>query len=114
MRRREFLRRAGLAGGVMVFAAGCGGGSSDQAAPQTSSSTLDADLEQVDWPAFVTQAGGDVRELYEFQLTHGELMQYMPCFCGCGRTDGHHSNRDCFVQHVNADGSAVLDDMAPT
>src|SRR6266542_1780594 len=47
------------------------------------------DLAKVAWPDFVTRAGPDVQKLYEFQVTHGELMRYMPCFCGCGRDAGH-------------------------
>jgi hypothetical protein len=72
------------------------------------------DLSMVRWPSFVTDAGPEVRELYEFQITHGELMRYMPCFCGCGDSSGHRNNRDCYVQAVNGDGSVVLDSMAPT
>lgn len=72
------------------------------------------DLSKVVWPAFVTEAGPEVKQLYEFQVTHGELMRYMPCFCGCGENDGHRSNRDCYVESVEADGSVVFDSMAPT
>ena len=73
-----------------------------------------ADPSTVEWPSFVTDAGGDVQSLYEFQLTHGELMRYMPCFCGCGQNAGHFNNRDCYVQSVSADGNVVFDSMAPT
>ena len=72
------------------------------------------DLSKVDWPSFVTDGDPEIRRLYEFQITHGELMRYMPCFCGCGQDAGHRSNRDCYVKSVNADGSVVLDSMAPT
>jgi hypothetical protein len=72
------------------------------------------DLAKVVWPEFVTRAGPEVKRLYEFQITHGELMRYMPCFCGCGQNAGHRSNRDCYVREVNPDGSVVLDAMAPT
>lgn len=72
------------------------------------------DLAKVVWPDFVTEAGPEVKRLYEFQVTNGELMRYMPCFCGCGQNDGHRNNRDCYVQQVNADGSVVFDSMAPT
>ncbi len=37
----------------------------------------------------------------------------MPCFRGCGQNAGHRNNCDCYVQQVNADGSVVLDSMAP-
>jgi hypothetical protein len=70
-------------------------------------------LAKVHWPDFVTREGPEVRRLYEFQITHGELMRYMPCFCGCGNA-GHRSNRDCYVKEVAPDGSVVLDPMAPT
>lgn len=72
------------------------------------------DLTKVVWPDYVTQAAPDVKRLYEFQITHGELMRYMPCFCGCGQNAGHRSNRDCYVREVKADGSVVFDSMAPT
>lgn len=71
-------------------------------------------LSKVVWPDFVTKAGPEVKSLYEFQITHGELMRFMPCFCGCGQSAGHRNNRDCYVQAVQPDGSAVLDAMAPT
>jgi Protein of unknown function with PCYCGC motif len=71
-------------------------------------------LAKVVWPDFVTRAGPEVKRLYEFQITHGELMRYMPCFCGCGQFAHHRSNRDCYVKRVNSDGSVVLDPMAPT
>jgi hypothetical protein len=41
-------------------------------------------------------------------------MRYMPCFCGCGQNAGHRNNRDCYVKAVNADGSVIVDSMAPT
>ncbi|HEX5503659.1 MAG TPA: PCYCGC motif-containing (lipo)protein [Thermomicrobiales bacterium] len=73
----------------------------------------DGDLARVVWPDFVTAAGPEVQRLYAFQVEHGDLMKYMPCYCGCGRS-GHRSNRDCYVRQVNADGSVVFDSMAPT
>jgi hypothetical protein len=71
------------------------------------------DLARVVWPEWIEQAPGDVKRLYEFQVVNGDLMRYMPCFCGCGR-EGHKSNRDCYVREVRPDGSVVFDDMAPT
>ena len=42
-------------------------------------------LANVDWPSFVTDADAEVKGLYEFQITHGELMRFIPCYCGCGK-----------------------------
>lgn len=74
----------------------------------------DGDLARVEWPDFVLNANADVRSFYEFQVTNGELMRFMPCFCGCHLEDGHRNNRDCYVEAVNPDGSVVFDAMAPT
>jgi hypothetical protein len=51
----------------------------------------------------------EVKELYAFQVENGDLMRFMPCFCGCHLEDGHRSNRDCYVEAVNPDGSVVFD-----
>lgn len=80
----------------------------------TAADEPNGDVSKVDWPNFVTDGDAEIQRLYEFQITHGELMRYMPCFCGCGQNAGHRNNRDCYVTSVNADGSVVLDSMAPT
>lgn len=74
----------------------------------------DGDLSKVAWPDFVLKAGPEVQHLYEFQVTNGALMRFMPCFCGCGAEAGHRNNRDCYIEAVNPDGSVVFDAMAPT
>ena len=118
-----------MAGVLATACAGSQGGVGSQTARSTGSAASDfsarfaafeaadepnADPTKVAWPAFVTRAGPEVRELYEFQLVNGELMRYMPCFCGCQNEDGHRNNRDCYIDTVNADGSVVFDSMAPT
>lgn len=112
---------------AVVVAAGCSSGGDDDAAiPVESGQDFsarfdqyevadepDGDLSKVEWPDYVTNASPEVKSLYEFQVTHGELMRYMPCFCGCGNNVGHRSNRDCFIQDVRDDGSVEFDPMAP-
>jgi hypothetical protein len=138
LRRREVL---GLLGGgaVALLLAACGGNNANRAgatapasaalAPPLPASATDfsarfanfavadepeGDLSKVVWPAFVTNAGPEVQRLYEFQVTNGALMRYMPCFCGCQSVDGHRNNRDCYIDRVNPDGTVVFDSMAPT
>jgi hypothetical protein len=127
--RRRFigLGIVGVVGGGGALLSACASGGSKKPGPSAAAGDFSSrfarfeaapepngDLAKVVWPDFVTEAGPDVKALYEFQITHGELMRYMPCFCGCGQNAGHRSNRDCYVQKVNADGSVVLDSMAPT
>ena len=73
-----------------------------------------ADPAKVVWPPWMDRYPAEVKRLYEFQLVNGELMKYMPCFCGCNAEDGHRNNRDCYVEEVKPDGSVVFDRMAPT
>ena len=38
-----------------------------------------------------------VEKVYEFAARHPEVLQYVPCYCGCERS-GHGGNHDCFVK----------------
>ena len=111
---------------LAIAAGGCGGSSEGTAtavgefphearfAQYEPAPEPNGDLDKVVWPDYVLNAPPEVKRLYEFQVTHGQLMRYIPCFCGCGRNNGHRSNRDCYVRRVNPDGSVVFDSMAPT
>jgi hypothetical protein len=44
-----------------------------------------------------------VQQAYEFAARHPEVLQYVPCFCGCERI-GHGGNHACFVKSRAADG----------
>lgn len=72
------------------------------------------DPSKIVWPAWLDRFDPEVKQLYAFQIGNGDLKRLMPCFCGCQWEDGHRSNRDCYVEAVNPDGSVVFDPMAPT
>ena len=126
--RREIIGWGACSATIALLAASCSSSGSDVAGtPDQTPQDLAArfsrfqaadepngNVANVDWPSFVTDADPEVKRLYEFQITHGELMRFMPCFCGCGQNAGHRSNRDCYVKSVDADGTVVLDSMAPT
>jgi len=44
-----------------------------------------------------------VQQVYEFAARHPEVLQYVPCYCGCER-NGHGGNHDCFVKGRAANG----------
>jgi hypothetical protein len=44
-----------------------------------------------------------VRQVYEFAARHPEVLQYVPCYCGCERV-GHEGNHACFVKSRAANG----------
>jgi Protein of unknown function with PCYCGC motif len=45
-----------------------------------------------------------VQQVYEFAARHPEVLQYVPCYCGCERA-GHNGNHDCFVKSRTANGA---------
>lgn len=44
-----------------------------------------------------------VQQVYEFAARHPEVLQYVPCYCGCERV-GHSANHSCFVKARASDG----------
>ena len=63
------------------------------------------------WPELFTKAPARIQETYRFAVANQDLLQWMPCFCGCGDL-GHASNANCYVQEVRDDGSVLLDSMS--
>jgi hypothetical protein len=47
-----------------------------------------------------------IAAVYEFAARHPEVLQYVPCYCGCER-DGHNGNHDCFITSRAANGRVV-------
>jgi hypothetical protein len=46
------------------------------------------------------------RIVYALAGRNPEVLQYIPCYCGC-RNLGHHSVLECFVRHRSAKGRVV-------
>jgi hypothetical protein len=55
-------------------------------------------------PAEVQSAPVTVQQAYQFAVANPEVLQELPCYCGCGPI-GHTSNYACYVAEQNADGS---------
>ncbi len=63
-------------------------------------------------PAFLDDKSDDMKMLYAAVAHHQDLLEHMPCYCGCGESVGHKDNYDCFIDQNNEDGSLVWDDHA--
>jgi hypothetical protein len=48
-------------------------------------------------PEFVEALPAQGRSAYAFALARPDVLQWLPCYCGCGGM-GHRSNLDCFFQ----------------
>ena len=57
------------------------------------------------------QLAPNVQEAYRFALANPDVLEVIPCYCGCGQV-GHENNRMCYIQSEQDDGSVVFDDHA--
>lgn len=62
-------------------------------------------------PMDVQSAPVAVQEAYQFNTANPDIMQDIPCYCGCGDI-GHTSNYDCYVADVDASGKITFDNHA--
>ena len=62
-------------------------------------------------PAEVQAAPVSVQEAYQFSVANPDVMENIPCYCGCGNI-GHESNYACYVADVGANGTIIFDNHA--
>ena len=62
-------------------------------------------------PTEVQSAPAPVRTAYQFAAANPDVMEDLPCYCGCGGI-GHESNYDCYVAEIDANGSIRFDGHA--
>ena len=70
------------------------------------------DLEGLPMPPlpYVRQTAGPadlMRQAYVFAARNPDVLGYVPCYCGCGMSDGHQSNVDCFVESRAPNGAVT-------
>ncbi|MEE2638489.1 MAG: PCYCGC motif-containing (lipo)protein [Acidobacteriota bacterium] len=59
---------------------------------------------------YVAQTAGPadlMRQAYIFAAKNPGVLSYVPCYCGCGQSDGHVSNVDCFVESRAQNGAVT-------
>lgn len=62
-------------------------------------------------PAFVDAAGSTTSAAYAYALTRPDVLQYLPCYCGCIAMH-HRSNLDCFLRPRQAGMSISFEEHA--
>lgn len=110
---------------MMVISMGCSNNSESNATNQTSEaeehhqhekpSFFQGDLREKtgsvqELPAFLDEKSDDIKVIYAAAAQHQELLEHIPCYCGCGTSAGHKSSYHCFVHEVYEDGSLEWDD----
>ena len=109
MDRRRFLCAAAATGVALIAARPARGG------PVTTDAIGDQvqTLPKGQLPDFAGPSLPDIHRLYAYAVERGDELQYIPCFCGCGRF-GHKSNRDCYIKAFNSDGTLTFTSHAAT
>ena len=91
--------------GVVVMALVAGGGVAWWIVSANAQMTIDSLGDSVQTrargqlPMFVEKA--ETADLYRFAAAQPEVLNFMPCMCGCGSL-GHVSNRSCYVKAESA------------
>ncbi len=86
---------------------GCG--NRPTAAPSTEPDLKMAPMSMM--PAEVKSAATVTQEAYQFAVANPDVMQHIPCYCGCVELV-HTSNYDCYVKSVKPDGRVTFDSHA--
>jgi len=86
--------------GALAGADGMGGGATTDAA---------ADEAWAHRPGF-THVSGATEAAYAYALRNPNVVQWFPCYCGCGAMD-HRSNLDCYLKPTT-DGSITFEEHA--
>jgi len=92
---------------VLLMVSGLAAGCSGKEAASAGSNLAPADA----LPDDVRRAPVSVQQAYRFALANPDVLQQIPCYCGCGAM-GHTSNYDCYISGVAPDGKAAFDTHA--
>ncbi len=85
----------------LLIVAACGGQPAGQiAAGETKLAPASA------LPPDLRDAPAEVQEAYRFAIANKELLEQIPCFCGCNAT-GHKSNYNCYVAEDGGPGEVL-------
>jgi bacterioferritin-associated ferredoxin len=118
-------KMAFIVGFTMAFSTGCSNNSETNISDQTSEavehhqhekpSFFQGDLREKtssvqELPDFLDEKSDDIKIIYAAAAQHQEVLEHIPCYCGCGTSAGHKSSYNCFVHEVYEDGSLEWDD----
>lgn len=105
-----------LLGGVAL--AGCAPAASDHTNQESDGGThVHGDIREEtasssELPAFLDEKSQEMKNLYTAVALNKDLLEQMPCYCGCGESVGHRNNYDCFIHENKENGAVTWDNHA--
>ncbi|HZG84577.1 PCYCGC motif-containing (lipo)protein [Paenibacillus sp.] len=115
---KTFGRHAILFASLLAVA-GCGaagdGGAGHAGEHADAHHTANGDLRETTasltaLPSFLDEQPEAVRNAYLIAAMSADTLDFIPCYCGCGESAGHLSNKNCFISEIRDDGSVEWDD----
>ncbi|OLN23177.1 hypothetical protein BTO30_04180 [Domibacillus antri] len=99
---------------MIPFAAACGNENAADTHEGHTHTAPNGDLQETtasinELPSFLDDKDENMRAIYSAAAKHADVIEQMPCYCGCGETAGHTSNLSCFVAEMSEE-EIVWDD----
>lgn len=106
---------------TVLLLAACGGQSPDSDGTALReverSPTSESDwvvIDGIEFPAAMAEAPDEVIEAYVFAAKNQDVLEYMPCYCGCENPRfAHQNNYDCFIDSIDRSGEVPRVDPDP-
>ncbi len=71
-------------------------------------------IDGIGFPAAMAEAPDEVIEAYVFAAKNQDVLEYMPCYCGCENPAfAHMNNYDCFIDSIDRSGEVPRVDPDP-
>lgn len=101
---------------------GCGAADNKQSSEpkeEHASHTQQSDIQETTkgidtLPTFLDNLDPQLKDTYALAGKNAELLKWIPCYCGCGESVGHKSNKNCFIREIKKNGEVVWDSHATT
>lgn len=61
-------------------------------------------------PSFLDEQDEMIKNVYQAAAQNQDLLQYIPCYCGCAESANHESNLHCFIGDHSTEEAVVWDD----
>lgn len=61
-------------------------------------------------PAFLKDKSETMQLIYQAAVVHNDLLEWIPCYCGCAESAAHQHNGNCFYHEIRPDGVVIWDD----
>lgn len=108
---KSYIAKSVIILGVVTMLSACGAKENGHGTHRTASGDIQEKTASLTtMPTFLSTVHPNIKKVYELAAQNLDLIQWIPCYCGCAESAGHQSNENCFIKEVNKDGSVVWDD----